>query len=149
MEKDKWGRPLYPLTEAEKPNRRTLPENKIRQLKDNLFYISQGKNNYAPLTKTLLFGLDNGKLTTKGFTSKHDKDFIQEEQYMTKQAPAKEEAKTFMLDMLQEQGGKMETSELAEWAKAMSISEVTLKRAKTKLKKEGKLEFSQPGGQFI
>ena len=115
------------------------------KLKNGLFYTSQEKNNYAPLAKTLLFDLEGGKLNPKGFTTKHDKDFIQEEQYMIKQAPAREEAKAFILETLQEQGGKIETAELTEWAEAMSISESTLKRAKSELKKEGKIEFAQPG----
>lgn len=115
------------------------------KLKNGLFYISQEKNNYAPLAKTLLFDLEGGKLNPKGFTDKHDKDFIQEDQYVTRQAPAKEEAKEFILETLQEQGGTMENGELMELAEAMSISANAMKNAKSELKKEKKITLKSEG----
>lgn len=115
------------------------------KLKNGLFYISQEKNNYAPLAKTLFFSLEGGKLCPKGFTDKHDRDFIQEDQYMTKQTPARDEAKEFILETLQEHGGRMENAELMEFAEVIGISEGTLKRAKTELKKEGKVSYKNEG----
>lgn len=115
------------------------------KLKGGLFYISQEKNNYAPPARTLLFDLEGGRVNPKGFTDKHDKDFVTEDQYATRQAPAKEEAKEFILETLQEHGGSMETSELLEWADAVGISGGTLKRAKTELKKEGKVSYKNEG----
>ena len=115
------------------------------KLKNGLFYTSQEKNNYAPLAKTLLFDLEGGKLNPKGFTTKHDKDFIQEEQYVIKQAPAKEEAKNFILEILQEQGGEIENGELMEIAEVMSISANAIKNAKAELKKEQKITLKTEG----
>ena len=115
------------------------------KLKNGLFYISQEKNNYAPLAKTLLFDLEGGKLNPRGFTDKHDKDFIQEDQYVTRQAPAKEEAKEFIIETLQEQGGTMENGELMELAEAMSISANAMKNAKSELKKEQKITLKTEG----
>lgn len=115
------------------------------KLKNGLFYMSQEKNNYAPPAKTLLFDLEGGKVNPKGFTSKHDKDFITEEQYMTRQAPAKEEAREFIIETLQEYGGEMENAELMEFAEVMGISANAMKNAKNELKKEQKVTLKTEG----
>lgn len=114
-------------------------------LEKGLFYISQEKNNYGPINKSLLFSLDGGTVTPKGFTEKHDKDFMQAEQHASKQAPQREEAKNLILDYLQENGGEVEVKELADYAEAMGVSDNTLSRAKTDLKKEGKVNTRNTG----
>lgn len=118
-------------------------------LNKGLHYISQEKSNYGCIKKTLLFSLDDGKVTCKGFTDKHDKDFVTEGQYMTRQAPAKEEAKEFILETLQEHGGMIENSELMEVLGVMGISASAMKKAKAELKKEQKITLKiegKPGG---
>lgn len=115
------------------------------KLKNGLFYTSQEKNNYAPLAKTLFFSLEGGKLCPKGFTDKHDRDFVIEDQYMTRQAPAKKEAKEFIIETLQEHGGSIENTELMEFAGVMDISPSAMKKAKNELKKENKIELKNEG----
>lgn len=115
------------------------------KLRNGLYYISQEKNNYAQLAKTLLFDMEGGKLNPKGFTDKHDKDFVQEDQYTTRQAPAKEEAKEFILETLQEHEGSLENGELMELAEAIGISKNAMKNAKNELKKEEKITLKTEG----
>lgn len=64
-------------------------------------------------------------------------------QAATYQAPAREDAKAFILDYLKD--GEKETAELDEMMKAMGVSGKTLERAKGDLKKEGKIVYFSRG----
>ena len=101
-------------------------------------YLSHEKSNYGPASDTVLFSIEDGVVEFKGYTTKKDKDFVSEASYNTKQAPQKEEAKDFILDFLKD--GEKEISELDEMAAVMGIGKATLGRAKTELKKEGKIK---------
>lgn len=101
----------------------------------NLRYLSQEKCNDAPLSQTVLFRLDSGKVEFDSYTDKRDKDFVTANQAATYQAPARDTAKDFILDYLKD--GEKETADLDEAMTAMGISAGTLKRAKADLKKEG------------
>ena len=64
-------------------------------------------------------------------------------QAATYQAPARDTAKDFILDYLKD--GEKETADLDEAMKAMGISDITLKRAKTDLKKENAIVYFSRG----
>jgi len=111
---------------------------------DNVLrYVSQEKCNDAPLSQTVLFRLDTGKVEFEGYTDRKDKDFVTATQAAAHQAPARDTAKEFILDYLKD--GAKETSDLDEVMKAMGISIGTLKRAKADLKTDGKLEYFNEG----
>lgn len=111
----------------------------------NLFYCSQEKNNYSALSKTVLFSIEDGIVTFKGFTDKKDKDFIQAEQWNSKNGMAKGEAKEFILDQLREHDGPVGVSELQEWADVLGFSSSAIRKAKQELKNEGKITISNSG----
>ena len=108
-----------------------------------LFYISQEKSNYGPLAQTVLFRVDSGKIEFEGYSDKKDKDFVTTEQAATYQAPARADAKAFILDYLKD--GEKETADLDGMMKAQGISKGTLERAKAELKKEGQITYFSRG----
>ncbi len=87
---------------------------------DGLRYISQEKSNYGPQAQTVLFRLDSGKVEFEGYTDKKDKDYVTAATAATYQAPAREDAKAFILDYLKD--GEKETADLDGMMKAMGIS---------------------------
>ena len=112
---------------------------------NGLFYVSPEKNNYAPVVKTLLFSIEDGNAKYKALTDKHDRDFILEDHYKKSQAPARESAKNLIVDYLKEHG-EVPVSELDDFmVNAMSVSNSTLKRAKSELKKEEATKTRQTG----
>lgn len=104
---------------------------------DNMRYVSQEKSNYGPLSQTVLFRLDSGKIEIEGHTDKRDRDFVIASQAATRQTPARDTAKEFILDYLKD--GKKGAADLDEAMVAMGISAGTLKRAKADLRKTGKI----------
>lgn len=110
---------------------------------DGLRYISQEKSNYGPLAQTVLFRLDSGKVEFEGYTDKKDKDYVTAATAATYQAPAREDAKAFILDYLKD--GEKETADLDGMMKAQGISGRTLERAKADLKKDGKIMYKHRG----
>ncbi len=108
-----------------------------------LRYLSHEKSNYGPLMDTILFRVEAGGLVFDSYTSKRDREFMQAAQAARYQAPAREEAKSFILDYLKD--GEKETSDLDEMMKAQGVSGETLKRAKADLKKEGKIIYFSRG----
>lgn len=101
-------------------------------------YISHEKSNNGPLRSTVLFSIENGIVKYKGLSDKKDKDFVTAAAQATKQAPARGEAKEFILDFLKD--GEKRISELDEMASVMGISKNTLGRAKTELRQENKIK---------
>lgn len=97
-------------------------------------YMTQEKNNYGPLQNTVLFSIEDGVPVFKGFTDKRDRDFVQDSNYTEKVAPAKDEARAFILDYLRD--GEKEVKDLDGMGKAQGHSPNALKNAKAELKKE-------------
>ena len=64
-------------------------------------------------------------------------------QAATYQAPARADAKAFILDYLKD--GEKETADLDGMMKAQGISKGTLERAKAELKKEGQITYFSRG----
>ncbi len=102
-------------------------------------YISQEKSNYGLLKPTVLFSIEDEVIKYRGMSDKKDRDFITDANYNTRQAPAKEAAKEFILDFLKD--GEKEVTELDEMAGVESISKHALKDAKSELRKEGKIKM--------
>lgn len=110
---------------------------------DRLRYISQEKSNYGLLAQTVLFRLDSGKVEFEGYTDKKDRDYVAAATASTYQAPARDDAKAFILDYLSD--GEKETADLDSMMKAQGVSGKTLERAKAELKKEGKIVYFNRG----
>lgn len=108
-----------------------------------LRYLSQEKCNVGPLSPTILYRLDGGGIVFDSTTDKRDREFMLEGQAARYQAPAREDAKDFILDYLKD--GEKETAELDGMMKAQGISGETLKRAKAELRKDGKIIYTNRG----
>lgn len=106
-------------------------------------YLSHEKSNLGLTGSTILYVIDDEIVRFKGYTQKKDRDFVAETEYTARLAPQREEAKDFIFDFLKD--GEKEVSNLDEMATAMSISTATLKRAKSELKKEGKIKYRAVG----
>ena len=102
-------------------------------------YISQEKSNYGLLKPTVLFSIEDEVIKYRGLSGKKDRDFVTEANHNTRQAPAKEAAKEFILGFLKD--GEKEVAELDEMAGIESISKHALKDAKAELRKEGKIKI--------
>lgn len=107
-------------------------------------YVSQEKNNYAPLAETVLFRLQDGPIIFEGHTTKRDREFVIASARVTHQAPQRDLAKELILEYL-EDGEEKEVSDLNEAMKAMSVSDATLERAKQDLKNDGKIRIWSRG----
>lgn len=106
-------------------------------------YISHEKSNYGMTSDSVLFSINDGKIETKGYTTKKDREFVSESVYNVKQAPAKEAAKEFIIESLQE--GQKEASELNELAQILGISKSAMREAKAELKKEQIIKMKSAG----
>lgn len=112
---------------------------------DDIRYLSHEKCNVAKLQDTSLFTIDDGVVTLRGFTTKKDRDFMSKKSYERKGKGAKEEAKEFILEQLQEHESTMENKELLEYAKACGYASATLERAKKDLKKDNIIDIKVKG----
>ena len=106
-------------------------------------YISHEKSNYGMTSDSVLFSINDGKIETKGYTTKKDREFVSESVYNVKQAPAKEAAKEFIIETLKE--GRKEASELNELAQILGISKSAMREAKSDLKKEQIIKMKAVG----
>lgn len=113
------------------------------QTQDNKHYLSHEKNNYGQLAATTMFHIDDGQPVFDAFSGLRDKDFVQEQAAYVRQAPQRQDAENFIIDFLGR--GKRQTRELDEAAQAAGISQKTLERAKSNLRKEKQIAFSSSG----
>lgn len=80
-------------------------------------YLSNEKNNYAPLQETVLFTIDADEQIHKAGTSwKRDREYIQGAE-VAKSAPVREDCKAFIIHALEEAEGAMPNATLEEAAK--------------------------------
>ena len=108
-------------------------------------YLSNEKNNYAPLQETVLFTIDaDGQIHKEGTSWKRDREYVQGAE-ISKAAPVREDCKAFILQTLEEAGGAMPTATLEETAKAAGYSFASMKRAKRELKAEGTIKYFHTG----
>ena len=110
----------------------------------NIHYCSHEKCNYAPPEETVLYSIEDGRVVYKGTSDKHDKDYVSENSAISRTAPARDEAKEVILNIL-EDGERHKVAELDSTVKASGVSFGTLKRAKTELKNEGKIRYIAEG----
>ena len=106
-------------------------------------YLSHEKSNYGMLGGSILYTIDDEIVHFRAYSDKRDKDFVTEVDYSTRLAPQRDEAKDFILDFLKD--GEKEVSELDAMANAQGITKRTLTRAKTELKKDGKVRYRNTG----
>ena len=109
-------------------------------------YLSNEKNNYAPLQETILFTIDaDGQIHKEGTSWKRDREYVQGAE-ISKAAPVREDCKAFILQTLEDAEGAMPTATLEEAAKAAGYSFASVKRAKRELKAEGVVKYFHTGG---
>ncbi len=109
-------------------------------------YLSNEKNNYAPLQETILFTIDsNEQIHAVGNSWKRDREYILGSE-QAKSAPLREDCKAFLMKTLNEAGGAMPTAELEAKAKLAGFSFAAVKRAKQELKAEKAVKYFHTGG---
>jgi RecA-family ATPase len=108
-------------------------------------YLTNEKNNYAPLQETILFSIDDdGQIHKEGSTWKRDREFVQDTD-SAKSATKREDCKAYIVQALNEAGGAMPTNDLDAKAKQAGYSFTSVKRAKQDLKKENSVRYFQTG----
>lgn len=101
-------------------------------------YLSNEKNNYAPLQETLLFSVDgSGQVQYEGKSRKRDREYMAEYAANTSK-PKRGECKDWLLRKLEEQG-QMSLGDLERDALEAGYSEHTYRRAKDELVKTDNL----------
>ena len=113
------------------------------QTQDGKRYLSHEKSNYGELGETIIFDIEDGVAVFRDYSDKKDKDFVQERDFATRQAPQRQDAERFIFDFLM--NGKKPTAELDEAAKATGISNATLRRAKEQLRSKNLLGIKSEG----
>ncbi len=109
-------------------------------------YLSNEKNNYAPLQETILFSIDgNEQIHKEGTSWRRDREYIMGAE-QAKSSPVREDCKALIMKTLHEAGGAMPTADLDEKVKADGFSFTAIRRAKQDLKKEGAVKYFQTGG---
>lgn len=106
-----------------------------------IVYVSHEKCNVAPLAETVLISLEDGKVIPRGRTDRRFEDF--NGATYERPAPARNEAKSLILDMLE--AGKKKCAEIDSELIAMGISKKTIERAKAELKIEKKIRYTKDG----
>lgn len=99
--------------------------------KQGSLYLDHAKSNYAPMNQTVLFEIDKLVPRFIGSTDKKDYDFVTERK-LQKSAPAKDEAKQLIVDILKDQG-EIEIKDLMNQLEEAGISKATSRRAKDEL----------------
>ena len=108
-------------------------------------YLSNEKNNYAPLQKTILFTIDADEQIHKVGTSwKRDRDYILGAE-TARSAPVRSDCKAFIIHTLEEAEGVMPTAKLEEAAKNAGYSFTAINRVKKELKAEGAIKYFHTG----
>ena len=106
-----------------------------------LFYLSHEKSNYSELSETIIYRTTGAEIKFCGLTDKKDADFVREAAQgiqNRKAAPAREEAKAFILDYLSEEGA-VPMNALDDAAKAAGHAKETMRNAKNELREAGRI----------
>lgn len=115
----------------------------VGTLNDNVRYLSNEKNNYAPLQKTYLFKVGNGAIEFVGVSDKKDIDFQNDKLRNQRNATSQSLAKEDILNVLK--GGEKTSREIEEILRAVGYSPSVIDRAKTELRKEKLIDFRKDG----
>ena len=109
-------------------------------------YMSHEKSNYGPLTKTIIFDITpDERVSFVDYSELTDRDYVLAAAWDTQGKSTRSDAKDIILDTLRQATGPVPTAEIDELAEAIGITETTLKRAKTELKKDGVIKFTSTG----
>lgn len=110
---------------------------------EGIRYLSHEKCNYGPLQQTILFSIDNaGIIHNEGKTWKRDRDYQGAE---GKALAKRQDAKDWILHLLEDRGGKMPVKELYDLADEVGFSDRTMERAKAELTKQNKTRTGSTG----
>lgn len=115
----------------------------LGKTKNGSLYLDHAKSNYAPLNKTVLYMLVDQVPKFLGSTEKKDWDFVHEKK-LERSAPARDEAKQMILDLLDEQG-EMNIKDLNTALKEAGISDKTIRNAKEDLNSTKKVKLYRKG----
>jgi len=108
-------------------------------------YLSHEKTNYGTLAQTILYTIDDGGCVKyKGHSEKRDRDYMHDYMSEDRSAPATEEAIECILDYLKD-GTSKPVKDVDSIAQAAGITKSALKKAKARLKEEGKIELINEG----
>lgn len=112
----------------------------------NIRYISNEKNNYAPLAKTVLFSInDNGQVVYEGETYKRDREFMSEKDF-ARSKPMRRDCKQAIFDILQAAPNKvMLSDDLMNSLKNQGYTLSTIRRAKEELKNSNTIKNYNEG----
>lgn len=109
-------------------------------------YISHEKSNYSPLQKTIIFDITPDETVAfVDYSELTDREFVLAETWDNQGKSTRTDAKEFILDTLKQAADPVPVKELDELGDAVGISATTMKRAKTELKKDGKVKFTCEG----
>lgn len=109
-------------------------------------YISHEKSNYAPLQKTIIFDITPDETVAfVDYSELTDREFVLADTWDNQGKSTRTDAKEFIVDTLQQANDPIPVKELDELGDAIGISGTTMKRAKTELKKDGKVKFTCEG----
>lgn len=115
----------------------------LGKTKNGSLYLDHAKSNYAPLNKTVLYMLVDQVPKFLGSTEKKDWDFVHEKK-LERSAPARDEAKQMILDLLEDQG-EMNIKDLNTALKEAGISDKTIRNAKEELNSSQKVKMRCEG----
>lgn len=115
----------------------------LGKTKNGSLYLDHAKSNYAPLNKTVLYMLVDQVPKFLGTTEKKDWDFVHEKR-LERSAPARDEAKQMILDLLEDQG-EMNIKDLNTALKEAGISDKTIRNAKEDLNSTKKVKLYRKG----
>ena len=101
-------------------------------------YLSNEKNNYTQLQKTILFSIDaTGQIIREGTSWKRDKEYMLDAA-VAKSAPKREDCKDFILNALQEAEGQcMKSDDLVKKAQEYGYAFKTIRNSREDLNKDG------------
>jgi hypothetical protein len=107
-----------------------------------IHYLSNEKNNYAPLQETRLFSIDEeGLITDRGSSSKRDRDFQHDVQYAS--TPRREDCEQWIVERLKDADGEMQSALLESEAAREGFSLSTFNRARQRLKNANRVDTLQ------
>ena len=112
----------------------------------NINYISNEKNNNAPLADTILFSFDpQGRIVIKGTTQLRDRDYVLNA--FSTPTTKRGACADWITDYLKQHDGEVMCAELDRTALAAGYSNSTLRRAKDTLKAQRTIYYQQRGNK--
>jgi RecA-family ATPase len=112
---------------------------------EGIRYLSNEKNNYDCLQRTILFSMDEEGLPQwEGTSPKRDRDYNQET-FVANSAPKRDDCKRWLLDTLTQAGGSLANKDLEAAASDAGFSKTTFRRVKEEMKRNGQLQYVSTG----